>query len=201
MLHADLRFGEAVARKVAELERNTDAEIVVVAAPRSGSYRDLELLAAAGVALVALVIVVLLPWPVHPLLALLDTTFAFGIAAWGFSGRAFVLQLASPERRARQVAMMAAAEFHLESVHATPRRTGVLVYVSSQEGLVEIVPDLGVEALVPRAHWSEVARLVRAEDLPGFLAGLERVGKVLDTWVPRAGERGVALADAPRIRA
>jgi hypothetical protein len=27
------------------------------------------------------------------------------------------------------------------------------------------------------------------------------VGKVLDTWVPRAGERGVALADAPRIRA
>jgi putative membrane protein len=200
MLHADARFSEAVARKVAELEQRTDAEIVVVAATRSGSYRDLELLGAAGVGLVTLAVLVLLPWPVHPLLSLLDVTCAFGVSAFTFLGRAFVLQLSTADRRARQVLTAAAAEFHLEAVHATPRRTGVLVYVSAQEGLVEIVGDVGVEALVPRAEWAEVVRTVRGADLPDFLAGLDRVGDVLARFVPRAGERGVALADAPRIR-
>lgn len=201
MVQADARFSETVGRKVAELEELTDAEIVVVAASRSGSYRDLEVLAAALVALVALVVLVLVPWHVHPLLAVLDVVFAFVVGAFGFSGRAFVLHLCSAERRAAQVLQAAAAEFHLESVHATPRRTGLLVYVSAQEGLVEVVPDVGIEALVPRAQWGEVARTVRANDLPELLAGLDSIGKVLATFVPRVGERGVALADAPRVRA
>jgi putative membrane protein len=201
MLQADRLFGDAVGRKVAELEQATDAEIVVVAATRSGSYRDLEIWAAAGLGFVTLAALVLLPWHVHPVLALLDVAFATGVAAWALRGRAIVLRLAPLERQAAQVAAAAAAEFHLESVHATPRRTGVLVYVSAQERMVEIVPDLGVEALVPRAQWAEVARAVRADDLDSFLGGLERVGKVLGTFVPRAGERGVALSDAPRIRA
>lgn len=201
MLHADQRFGEAVGKKVAELEGETDAEIVVVAGTRSGSYRDCELLLAAGFAFVALTVLVVLPWPVHPVLALLDVGFAFVLGAWATTGWSAALRLARPERQAAQVAAAAAAEFHLEAVHATPRRTGVLVYVSAQEGLVEIVPDLGVEALVPRAHWAEVVRTVKADDLPGFLAGLDRIGAVLATYVPRAGERGVTLADAPRIRA
>lgn len=201
MLHADRRFTDAVAKKVAELEKATDAEIIVVAAERSGSYRDVAMVAAAGLAGLTFAVLVFMPWPVHPLLAILDLGFAFGIASWALDGRGPVTRLAPKERRHAQVQRAAAAEFHLEAVHATPRRTGVLVYVSAQEAEIELVPDLGIEARIPKADWAEVVRTLDATDLDRFLQGLDALGRLLATHVPPAGERGVGMADAPRIRA
>ncbi len=201
MLHADARFSDAVKRKVEELEQRTDAELVVVAAERSGSYRDLSLLVGAGAALLVFVGLSLMPWTVSPALATLDLVVAFAGAAWLADGRRLLLELAPRARRHDQVARAAAAEFHREAVHATARRTGVLVYVSAAEGEVEVLPDVGIEARVPRAAWSQAATRLSATDLDQFLRGLDEVGRVLAEHVPPAGDRGVSLSNAPRVRA
>lgn len=201
MLHADARFGEAVRRKVQELEARTDAEVVVVATERSGSYRDLSALAGAAASLVVFVVLSVMPWPVDPLLATLDLIVTFVVVGFALDGRRALLSLATRTRRHEQVALSAAAEFYREAVHATPRRTGLLVYVSAAEGEVELIPDVGIEARVPRAAWSDAVSRLTASDLDGFLRGLDEVGAVLAEHVPPAGERVVSLADAPRIRA
>jgi putative membrane protein len=201
MLHADARFAEAVRERVARLEQATDAEVVVVAAERSGSYRDLALTIGAVAGLGVFSALLALPWTVHPVLAVADVALATVLVTWLVDGRAFVVRLASRTRRAEQVRLAAAAEFHLEAVHATPRRTGLLIYVSAAEARIELVPDVGIEARVPRARWVEATAQLSASDLDLFLRGLDGVGAVLHEHLPPAGERGVELSDAPRIRA
>jgi putative membrane protein len=201
MLHADARFGEAVRERVARLELQTDAEVVVVAAERSGSYRDVAMVIGGVAALGMFSALLAIPWHVHPVLAVADVALTMALVTWLVDGRAFVVRLASRARRAEQVRIAAAAEFHLEAVHATPRRTGLLVYVSAAEARIELVPDVGVEARVPRARWAEATAQLSATDLELFLRGLDGVGAILAERLPPAGERGVELSDAPRIRA
>lgn len=196
----DDRFHQAVAAKVGEIESRTDAEVVVVTAPRSGSYRDLAMAIGAIAAVATFGLLLAIPWPVHPLLAVADLVLVFALATWLCDGRGLLVRLASRPRRDAQVRLFAEAEFHREAVHATPRRTGLLVYVSAAERRVELVPDVGIEARVPRAAWLEATAQLSASDLELFLRGLDAVGRILAEHLPLVGERGVELQDAPRMR-
>ncbi|MEO0604359.1 MAG: hypothetical protein AAF211_23185 [Myxococcota bacterium] len=200
MLHADHRFQHAVAEKVAHLEKRTDAEVVVVAAGSSGQYRDLAQVFGAVAAIGTFVLLLALPVTIHPLLAIFDIAFTFVVVSWAVSGHRLTAWLASADRKLDQVRRAAAAEFHLEAVHATPLRTGLLVYVSAWEGKIELIPDVGLEARIPRGRWAEALQRFSAEDLPGFLAGLDAVGELLVEYVPHTGARKLDLDDAPRIR-
>ena len=198
---AEDRFHQAVAARVDEIEGRTDAEIVVVTARRSGSYRDLAMAAGAVAALATFGLLLAIPWVVHPVLAVADLALAFGLVTWLVDGRAALVRLASQRRRREQVRLWAEAEFHREAVHATPRRTGLLIYVSAAERRVELVPDVGIEARVPGAAWLEATIQLSASDLDLFLRGLDAVGAILAEHVPPVGERGVELENAPRMRA
>jgi uncharacterized membrane protein len=83
----------------------------------------------------------------------------------------------------------------------TPRRTGLLVYVSGWEGKVELIPDVGLEARIPRALWGKAAQNFAHDDLDHFLAGLAAVGELLAEHVPHTDGQRVDLANTPRIRA
>ncbi|MEQ1569414.1 MAG: hypothetical protein ABMA64_27505 [Myxococcota bacterium] len=198
MIHTDHRFSDAVAAKVTALEQATDAEVVVVAAPRSGQYRDVALTLAAGLTFATLAALLVLPWPIHPALALLDLVGVWALGGWWLAGNPLSARLAGEARRTAQVREAAAAEFHREAVHATPRRTGLLVYVSAWEQQVELIPDVGIEARVPRGKWPALTGA--ASGVEPFLAALDAIGVVLAEHVPATHERGVELADAPRIR-
>ncbi len=200
MIHANARFSEAVAAKVGQLESTTDAEIVVVAAERSGSYRDLAQTAGALAALIAFGVLLVLPWHIHPILAIADLLVVWLFVSWLAEGLRPTSRLASASRRLEQVRRAAAAEFHLEAVHATPSRTGLLVYVSAWEGHIELIPDVGLEARIPRGRWSEATDRLSTDDLDRLLEGLDAVGAVLAQHVPSTGTRTSALDDAPRIR-
>lgn len=200
MLHADSRFSEAVATKVRELEETTDAEVVVVAAERSGSYLDVAHLVGGATAVVTLGALVSLPWTVHSVMVVLDLVLVWAFVAWLVSGHRMVAWIAGAGRRQAHVRRAAAAEFHLEAVHATPHRTGLLVYVSAWEGLVELIPDVGLEATIPRGAWAEATQTLSGDSLEAFLAGLDQIGTVLATHVPPTGVHRAELADAPRIR-
>jgi len=196
---------DALAREieaaVTALESRTDAEVVVVIAGSSGSYRDVWLTAGAAAAWVALVAAVFSPLAVHPAALPLDTAIAFAIGAWLASGPRALRALTRADRRSAQVALAAAAACWDEAVHSTPARVGVLVYWSRLEGQVVLLPDVGIDGRVPRGAWADVQRHFAGGDGAGLHAGLQALGDVLAARVPRTGvHAGLELSDAPRIR-
>lgn len=206
MLHTDDRFAEAVEAAVTRLEAATDAEIVVVAVPRSHDCRDLSLLFGVGLAWSGLWAMLLSPWPFEPWLMPLELLGVGAFGAWLAHRKPGLLRLfLSPARSRRQVEEAADAAFHQELVHGTRGRTGLLVYFSALEQRVALRPDLGLDARVPRAEWNAIAwgpgqdprRCTRMEDL---LAGLDKVGAVLAARVPPLSDNPDEIANAPRVR-
>ncbi|TVQ91041.1 MAG: hypothetical protein EA397_11135 [Deltaproteobacteria bacterium] len=200
MIHADARFSRSVEEAVARLEEQTGAEIVVVAAGRSGTYRDISFVGASVLALFAMLVLILIPTPVHEYMLVIEVSLTWLLAAWVLDGAWFLRLLVPKSRRTAQVLEAAHAEFHREGVHATPRRIGVLVYVSALEGVVEVLPDLGIQGKVPPARWSEAIDEFRQDDLDHFLAGLYTLGELLAEFVPERDEDIVDLPNAPRVR-
>jgi putative membrane protein len=201
LLHTDERFHRSVEEAVTRIEKLTDAEIVVVAASRSGSYRDVSFAAASVVCLLTLILLVAIPYSIDPWLLILDLVVSWGLAAWVASGHLFVRLLTSNKRRSHQVKTAAMAEFHRESVHATPQRTGVLIYVSGLEGQVQVLPDLGIQGRIPGPLWTRATQDFAHADLDHFVAGLDHMGELLGEHVPALEEDLVDLPNAPRVRA
>ncbi len=200
MIHANEKFSDAVEKAVSEIEELTDAEVVVVAAERSGHYRDLAAVGASGLALIGLVVMMAVPFEVSPFMVALDLGMVWVLAAWLANGQWAIRRLASSDRRDAHVREAAAAEFHREAVHATPGRTGLLIYVSALEGRVEIISDVGLEAKIPRGKWAKAATEFSHDDLDHFVSGLKRVGAVLAECCPPTEGKKVDLPNAPRIR-
>jgi putative membrane protein len=200
LLHTDERFSEAVEAAVIDIERGTDAEIVVVAAPRSGSYRDLAFAGATAGTFVGLGLFLFMPWTVHPASVLVELALLWALLAWLLGSPIVLRRFASRRRMESQVELAAHAEFHQEAVHGTPHRTGVLIYVSALEGKVQLVPDAGIEARIPRGAWAKATGAFSHDDLEHFLEGMSTVGKLLATHVPKLEDDQIDLPNAPRIR-
>ena len=200
MLHTDAQFSEKVEAVVAEIERKTDAEIVVVAAARSGSYDDLVANGAAAAALLAFLALVLMPFQVNPILGMVDLVGTFLLARFFLDAPWFLRRVAGAERKRAQVDQAAAAEFHFEAVHSTPGRKALLIYVSALEGAVELIPDVGLEARIPRGRWADATAEFAHDDLEHFIRGMAKVGDLLASEVPHTGSERLDLANAPRIR-
>lgn len=199
MILAHPDFSARVEALVGEIERDTDAEIVVVAARRSGDYRDVPWLAGAVGALCALAVLLYSP------LSFSDATtpayvLAFGaLFAWvAHRSDALLRLMTRPRRRLRQVEEVARATFVEEAVHGTRARTGVLIYVSESERRAALVRDLGLDGRVPGAAWNALDLAVT--DLDGLVALMRAVGAVLAEHVPATADNPNEIPDAPRVR-
>ncbi len=189
------------------LEASTDAEIVVVASPRSGSYRDLSLLVGLVLAWAALAFVLFSPFHFSGVWLPLELPLMVFLGSWAAERSPGLLRrLAGRGRLDLQVQRGAAEAFHAEAVHATRSRTGILVYVSALEDRVVVIPDLGLERVIPDASWHDLrwgdgAHRDEPGDLDHFLAGLDAVGAVLAERLPALeGDNPDEIANAPRIR-
>lgn len=199
MVHTDARFSAAVEEAVARIEARTDAEVVVVAAPRSGTYADVAWLGGGAAATAVLAFLCWSPivfdamwFPVDVVAVGLLT--GFGLLRWP----RLAVRLAGDARRRRQVREAALAAFAEENVHATADRTGVLVYVSALEERVEILPDQGLLGRIPGAAWNQLG--ISAHSVEGLVEGLGRLGDLLAAHVPNTGENPDQIANAPRVR-
>lgn len=161
MNRTDPHFARAVETAVERIERETDAEVVVVAAGRSGSYADLAWAGGAAVAWLLLALALWSPIPFAGAWLPVEIPVAGFLAGWLIHRSPPVLRrLASPTRRRRQVEAEAHRVFHEEAVHGTKRRTGVLVFLSRLERRVRVVPDAGVEARVPAGEIHAILSLI-----------------------------------------
>jgi putative membrane protein len=195
-------FSEAarngVTAAVVDVESRTAAEIVVVMRRASATYRELDLYAGAAAAFGVLLVLLFHPMEVSVRAMPADVLLAFvagAVLVWGVAPVKRALLRRS--RVDEAVRTHARAVFVDQGVSRTSKRTGVLVYVSTFERRVELVPDVGVDGQLVAGPARAMTDAVAATDLDGFLAALRTLGPSLEAALPRGEDDVNELPDAP----
>ncbi len=185
-------------------EAQTSGEIVTILATRSDDYADIALWWSAGVGLLALGFLCVMPdfylglidrllgrwaidWTPRAILEL-----ALTIASLKFAGM-WLLQLWRPLRlflvpgavRTARVRAAALRCFRAAAERRTKGRTGILLYLSLEERRAEIIADEAIHQQVADAEWGKAM---------ADLIGPVREGRIADGLVAAIGDVGVLLA-------
>ncbi len=200
-------------------EDRTSGEILTIITHQSDDYADVALWWSAGVALLALIALVLLPdfymglvdrllgrwafeWTPRTVLELAMTVASLKFAAM------WLLLLWRPARLwltprsilAGRVRRRAINYFRVGAERRTTGRTGVLLYVSLAEHRAEIVADESIHAKVAQAAWGDAMAdmIVHVRDgriAEGMAAAVADMGDILAAHFPRAADDKNELPD------
>ena len=145
-------FFEQVSAAVADIEKGSAVEIVVVASPQSGNYGDVQHLVAFVGSLLCLLYLIYSPTDFDTDWFAIWVALAY-LVVLGVLRRwpSLCRPLIRTQRRQAQAYQQARAAFVEERVASTRERTGILLYLCPPERLALFVTDLGVDAAVPRA--------------------------------------------------
>jgi putative membrane protein len=196
-------FSDAARKQVTEavvaVESCTAAEVVVVVRRTSGSWREVDLAVGAVAGFAVLLLVLFHPKPIPVVAMPVDVALGFVAGAVLSANLSLVKRALLPRRRVRaQVLAMARAAFVEQGVSRTTGRTGILVYVSTFERLVEVVADIGVDTKAVQAELDALrASLSRGADLDRFVAAVRALGTPLGACLPRSADDVNELPDAP----
>ncbi len=185
---------------IREVESKSAAEIVVTVRKSSGNYRAADLLFGSAMSFAALLVYVYHPAEfsddlVPPAILLLFVISAF------FCSELAPLRRALTRRSVRleNVRRAALTELHEQRVTATAGRTGIFIYVSLFERVVEVVPDLGVDPRQLGNDGAEALAEIRGAVCNGgvdaLVRGLDRLGGPLARCLPRAADDVNELPD------
>lgn len=92
-------------------------------------------------------------------------------------------------------------QFMAHGIHQTKDLTGVLIYVSLSEHLVEIIADYGIYTKVDKSVWREaIAKiLLKTKDgelVAGLLDGIEAIGGILGEHFPPNADNENEISDS-----
>jgi putative membrane protein len=196
--------GDALAQAISEIEKNTNAEIVVVVRGRSGSYRHADYLFGVIVALVGLIFVLFSPWEFHTYWIPFDVTALFVAGAFVSSRGDWLRRLFTTKSFKQKAGRAgAAAMFYEAGIANTSAENGLLIYLSLLERQMEVIADRGILKSVPPLKWNhavfELKQLAKDAEPGKFIEGLLNLGKLLAEHLPATGENPNELADGPRI--
>ena len=202
------RFDQAACDNLAdcvrEIEKDTDAELVIVVRARSGSYHYVDLLCGVVLAYAILLFQLFAPRLFNEYVVAFDVALLFAIGFF-VSSRSNAIRrlLTSKEERARAVRIEAAAMFYEAGIANTRAEMGVLIYLSLMERRLELLADRGVLEGTAPLEWNEcvfdlqqVGRRPHPED---FLKALRAFGAMLAKNLPATGENPNELGDLPRF--
>ena len=204
---------EKIDAAVREAERVTSGEIVPYVVGQSDHYETAEWRAGFLAWFVAFIAMALLPgfrgeWTRFDPVAIAPLTLLAGGAGM------LAVRLSSPLKRmfagshliARRVEQRAAEAFISEEVFATPKRTGILIFLSLLERRVLVMGDAGINSKVAADDWHGIIRLMveaigAGKPADGLVEGIRQCGTLLSRHgINRApGERD-ELPDGLRIR-
>lgn len=209
---------------IAAAEAKTSGELFCVVARESGSYREVPLAWAAGVALVAPPLALALGVRPYAVIALLQNGWvaAQGGASHGLVMTSLILYAAAqallfaivgglalypPIRRAltprairRQHVHARAMEQFAHRLHATDADTGVLIYASLAERQVEIIADEAIHKKVAQGVWDQavaaaVGPMKAGDAAGGLVAAIEACGRALAEHFPRESLAPIGAGD------
>jgi putative membrane protein len=193
-----------VAAAVAEVERQSSAEVVVALRKISGYYRHTDYLCGLALLVASLLIFLFHPEPFDIDLYAIEAAgfFAFGAVTSAFFPM-LRRGLTSSRLMADNARTAARAAFVELGVSRTRGRHGVLVFISMFERKVEIVTDIGVDEAALGPLWKDALhRLTGAVEKPDFdrfLEALKAMGPALSKAVPRAADDENELPDEARL--
>ncbi|MCA6078650.1 TPM domain-containing protein [Fulvivirga sedimenti] len=203
---------DRIKEAVAMAEGKTSGEIVTYFVEKSDEYEEVRLrstlmfVAAPLFMLAILSFAWLLPFQVTPLeVAIIAVIMgAIGYILPGVSS-AYKRLLLSHGRLENAVERRAMAAFLTEEVFSTENRTGILIFISHFEHMVEVIGDTGINAKVDQKEWSHVVGLIiegiKANDpVGGIVRGINRCGELLQTaGVDKPPDNPNELSDDIRI--
>ena len=206
MSHAkyDQAASENIARAVRDVEKATDAEVVIVVRGRSGSYRHADYLFGALLAFVGLLFVLFSPFDFHTYWVPFDVALLFAVGAFGSSKSDTIRRLLTTDGfRTKAARAGAAAMFYEAGIANTHAENGLLVYLSLLERKMEVIADRGILKTVPPLKWNhsvfELKEVAQKCEPEGLINALRNLGAVLAEHLPATGENPNELADGPRI--
>jgi putative membrane protein len=180
---------QQVAAAIARVERESDAELVTVLAPRADDYAYIPLLWAGLIALLVPGIINYYPaWlSAHQLLLVQWLTFI--VIGLLFRLPAITTRLIPRRVRHWRAANLARRQFLERKLHHTVGGTGVLIFVSEAERYVEILVDHGISERIGDDTWAAIVAdftqaVGRGHTLQGFLTCIEACGEHLKRHVP-----------------
>jgi putative membrane protein len=193
----------SVSEHVAQAERGTAGEIVVVLAERSDGYERQRTAASfSATLLVALALYTFVP--VIPELWVLCSQVPVMLLFWWLSGLPGVTRMLVPAR-ALHAAVRARAEqsFLEQGVTETRDRSGVLLFLSEAERRVELLADRGIHQRVGAEAWqalvNDVVTAIRSgRAASGITSAVDAIGARLAQHFPPAPDDTNELPNEPR---
>lgn len=200
----DKEASEAIAAAVREIEKDTDAELVIVIRGRSGNYRHADYLCGALLAFIGLLFFLFSPYVIHERWVPVEVILLFLIGVFVCSRWPFLRRLLTSKKfRGHAARQGAAAMFYEAGIANTKAENGLLIYASLLEQQVEIIADRGVLKAMPPLPWNKSIHQLKALssncEPEKLIASLEDLGKVLAANMPATGENPNELVDGPRI--
>lgn len=203
-LKFDQAAGNAIAQAVRDIEKGTNAEIVIVVRGRSGSYRHADYLGGMFLAFIGLLFVLFSPFDFHTYWVPFDVALLFLIGMF-ISSRSDMIRrlLTTSSSRAKAARAGAAAMFYEAGIANTHAENGLLIYLSLLERQLEVIADRGVLKAVPTRKWNhslfELKQVGQKPEPNRLLKALRDLGALLAECLPPTGENPNELADAPSI--
>jgi len=200
----DQPAGESLAQAIRDIEKDSDAEIVIAVRGRSGSYRHADYLCGAIVALLGLIFVLFSPFEFHTYWVPIDVIGLFIVGAFVSSRTDWVRRaLTSKDFRAKAARTGAAAMFYEAGIANTSAENGLLIYLSLLERRLEVIADRGILKAVPALKWNnsvfELKRIGRRPQPESLVKAVRELGRLLAEHMPATGENPNELPDGPRI--
>jgi putative membrane protein len=180
---------DRISAAIHDAESRTSGEIVCVLARESTDATALPILLAALVALA-------LPWPLVAftampvnLILLLQLVMFVGLTMLLCLPRVRIALVPRAARRA-MAHRMAMEQFVIRGIGRKADRTGVLIFVSMAEHYARIVADRAIAERVSNREWQHavdalIAHTRHGRIADGFVAAIERCGRVLEENFPR----------------
>jgi len=182
---------DQIREAVKKAEGSTSGEIVPYLVATSDDYEEVQLKSTILFTLAPLFILGLLsytwllPFPVN-LLEVVLGVLGFGVVGYFLPMLipSFKRLLLSERRLQDAVERRALSSFLEQEVFATENRTGILIFISQFEHMVEVIGDTGINEKVKQEDWQEVVQLIirgvkNKKPAEGILAGIEKCGELL----------------------
>ncbi len=205
----DTQSERRLAQAVRSVEARSAAELVVMVRSRSGHYGGIDAVVGAFTGWLCLLYTLFAPQVFGLVWIAVMVPIAFGVG-WALSRVSPGVRRTLARGRMEGWVRAAAREaFVTANVGATRRRSGILVFVSALERRVEVVPHVGVRALVPSDVWHALAdsieRSIRGvalgpESIDRLAPAIEGAADALERWLPRTDADIDELVDVVATR-